>query len=197
MFYSLHRDRNVLYGGAWFNPDDMEIIEVIDMESAAGDEGVTMLERGGIHVPNEDHLRKALESAGFFHEEGPPSPREGRKFWDPRPWGPPPQPGQLFWTPKPIDGPRIMQAWKTWKDLDAEGGKFEELPEEVQHDVLMAADAILGYSGAEYGGQVFVIDKAQRRSGAKTGSWPGAIYSSNPEKAVWKILKKWGVRRDE
>jgi hypothetical protein len=205
VFYELYADRHVLHGGLWFDPDESEFIRVTDMDSAAGEKGVTLLERGYAHI-TEERLREAAENTELFYVEPPPSPPKGRKHWFPRPWAPPPKPGYLFWTPNIPRGPHVISAWATWTKLnEEEGGKFDELPEEVQKDVLLGAQTVNEYAGVDAMESVYVIDKNQRRPGSvsqkwektKEGAWPSAIYESNPERAVWKILGKWGVRRDE
>ena len=194
MFYELYRDQNVLNGGLWFDPDDDEVIQVTDMQSAAGETGVTLVERGRIYV-TEEKLKKAAESAGMFYEEPPPQPPKGRKHWFSRPWSPPPKPGHLFWMPETPFGPRVMKAWEEWTKLFDAGGKFEELPEDVQYAVMRGAQAVMDYSSMDVSESRVVISKWKGAAKQKR-QWLNAVISSDAEKAVWKILKEMGVRRN-
>lgn len=196
MFYELYADQNVTYGGVWFDPEDNSAIEVIDMESATGDKGVFFIERGSLHV-TEENLKRAVESAGRFHEESPPHKApEGRKRWISVPFVPSPKPGYLFWVPEPILGPKILEAWGAWTIHQEQGGEFEELPEEIRDLVLMGASDIESYSGIGEGEIRVVIQNYPGAKKKKEKTYPNAIISNDPEKSIWKILKEMGVRRD-
>ncbi len=196
MFYELYRDVNVTSGGVWVDPDTMDFIQVTDMDSAVGEEGVTLVEKGGSFA-DEETVKGGLRSAGFFEVDKPPAPPRTRKHWDPRPWKPHPKPGYLFWLPKVPEGYRILEAWKRWNELDDAGEKFESLPEDLKLDVLIALEASFGYSGFDGspGESVAVIEKGT--AGVKERhKWGEAVVSKNPERAVWKILKEMGVENN-
>ncbi len=199
VFYELRSDIEVIYGGVWFDPVDNSAIEVIDMEVATGEEGmgITLIEEGPIYI-NEERLKKAAESAGLFHEERPPQPPTGRKHWLPRPWEPPPKPEHLFWMPEPIPGPKVMKAWGEWNELNNEGVKFEELPEDMRNYILMGVDAIMSYYGMDGGPSrsVAVIEYGLGMKQKKEKWGENSVITKNPERAVWKILAEMGVRRD-
>lgn len=195
MFYELYADRNVVNGGLWFDPEENEIIEVIDMDSGAGETGVNYIERGSLHV-TEERMRSAVESSGHFSVESPPGPPKSRKRWFSVPWTPPPAPGYLFWVPKPPIGPKILEAWDTWTEHEREGGKFEELPEEIQELVFQGAQALHGYAGMDRGETHVVIQQYPGAKKKKEEDYPNAIISRNPEAAIWRILKEMGVRKN-
>lgn len=195
MFYGLYVDQDITLGGLFFNPDDNGMIEVIDMESASGQRGVIYVERGSLHV-DEERMRRAVESSGYFHVESPPEVPQGRKRWLSVPWTPTPEPGYLFWVPRPPLGPKILEAWEAWSEHLEEGGKFEELPEETKKLIFLGARAVLDYSGISEGETHVVIKKYPGAEKWKDHDYPNAIISKNPEAAIWKILKQMGVRKD-
>lgn len=193
MFYNLYKDRDVSYGGLWYEPLSEDVIEVIDMSAhSKKEEGVNYIERGSAYI-TFDRLDKALRSEGYFTEEDPPKPPSGRKQWFHEDFVPPPKPGSLFWAPEPIIGPRILKSWEEWQAFKKVGAKFEEIPEEIRRDVLLAADAIVSYHGQDSVGVAVVIDQEKLTPFLKE-RYPSAVISSWPEKAIWKILKKMGVR---
>lgn len=196
MYYPLHRDRNVVYGGSWYDPADEEFIEVMDVDVGRDYTSVNYIERGTAPIRIDD-LEKALRSHGYFTEEEPTALPKGRKQWFAEDMTPPPKPGHLLWVPEPIKGPGIMHSWEEWKAFQRAGAKFEEIPAEMRSDVLLAADAYLAYHGSNAGHESprVVINRADITAKLRR-EYPNAIISSNPEKAIWKELKKMGVRRE-
>jgi len=197
MFYSLYKDRHVVYGGVWYDPVNEDFIEVIDVADAGRNhESVNYIERGSAYMTVE-RLETALRGAGYFTEEEPPKHPAGRKQWFVEDLIPPPKPGALFWMPEPILGPRILKSWEEWEAFKRAGSKFEEVPQEIRDDVLLAAEAVMSYHGIDGGhsGPIVVIKKADATPKLRR-EYPNAIISSNPEKAIWEILKKMGVRRE-
>lgn len=195
MFYNLYSNRDVTEGGLWYNPDDNEMIEVTDMESGAGEKGVIYVEIGSLYV-TEETMRRAVEGSGYFQLEPPPEAPRGRKRWLSIPFIPEPAPGYLFWVPETPLGPKILEAWETWTEHHKRGGKFEELPEETQELVFRGAQELHSYSGMDGGDTHVVIQKYPGAEKWKDHDYPNAIISSNPETAVWKILKSMGVRKN-
>jgi hypothetical protein len=193
MFYELYSESDVSRGGLWFDPENSEAIEVIDMESAAGDTGLTIIQKGSVYI-TEERLKRALESAGHFTLESPPAPPKGIHDWSPRhTTHPRPKPGQLFWTPEPSPGPRIMEAWGEWERLrDDEEVEFPTLPEEMRDDVLTGAEAMISYGGMEAFEGKTVIETSQEAK-YKARRFDDAIISGNPELAVREILIEMGV----
>ena len=63
MFRTLYADVNIVYGGLFYDPDEGEAIEVVDLDSAAGVPGCNLIERGYIFAASED-TQAALRSAG-------------------------------------------------------------------------------------------------------------------------------------
>jgi hypothetical protein len=196
MFYSLYQDANVVNGGLWFNPEDLEFVEVIDMDSATGATGVNIIQRGSAYI-TEDRLRTAVESAGHFEPQLPPLQPTGRKHWFPRPWTPPPKPGHLFWAPDPVRGPRIIKAWEDWETrANDEGIKFKDLPADQQQDILVGVEAYHGYYGTDSDREYVVIERHRGMAEQKRQFGEDAIITTNPERAIWKILKELGVEED-
>lgn len=198
MFYELYRDVNVTNGGQWFNPADFDVIEVTDLGSAMGGsegEGVTLIQRGSLYV-NQERLEKALKSADLFTEQTPPSPPAGRKHWSPRSWEPLPKPGYLFWMPDPVPGPKILLAWANWGELQNEGVKFEELPEDMRNYILMGVEPLMSYYGMERDRDVAVIEFGPGMMYKKQHWGDNSVITKNPERATWKVLEELGVEQN-
>lgn len=198
MFYEIYADRDVSLGGLWFNPADFDVIEITDLGSAMGGregEGVTLIERGSLYV-NQERLEKALKSAGLFEEERPPSPPKGRKHWFPRPWEPTPKRGYLFWMPDPIPGPKVLLAWANWGELQNEGVKFEELPEDMRGYIFMGVEPLISYYGTDRDRSVAVIEFGPDMMYKKRHWGDNSVITKNPERATWKVLENFGVERD-
>ncbi len=196
MFYSLYRNVNVAAGGLWFDPKDGAVIQVTDMASAAGEEGITLIEDGSLYITQE-RLEKAAKSADLFQDQPPPEPPTGRKHWDPRPWAPPTKPGYLFWMPvQPVPGPKVLEAWDKWSELLQKGITFEELLKSEQHYILIGAEALESYYGFDVNQSMVVIEYGPGMQAKKDQWGDSSVISKNPERAVWKILKEWGVRDD-
>ena len=199
-FHELYVEQDVLAGGVWVDPDGDIFIQVIDMGSATGDEGVTTIEKG-IGVINEETVRKGLEMSGLFTLEAPPQPRRrtGRKAWDPtrRRRDPAPKPGHLFWKPDVPEGFRIMDTWLAFSESQEPFIKFTE---EAQEDLLRALEGAFAYMGFDGSpdNSVVVIDRSSDVDQRNDPRWgPNAIISRNPEKAVWRELKKMGVEKPD
>ncbi len=198
-FRGLYVDGDILAGGTWVNPDDQTFVQVIDMESAAGFDGVNVIEKGVGAVNNETVMR-GLEMNGLFTLEPPPAtdpPRRGRKAWDPTARYsdvPTPQPGQLFWTPKSPEGPRIIATWMVFAESVE---TFDELAKPDQVDVLRALEGAFAYAGFDGSPDhsVIVIDRGSDER--KNPQWKNAIISKNPERIIWRELKKMGVEKPD
>ncbi len=196
MFYPIYRDVNVAAGGLWFDPKDGDIIDVTDLGSATGEYGVTLVEDGSLYITQE-RLEKAGKSAGLFQDVPPPTPPTGRKHWDPRPWAPPAKPGYLFWMPaEPVPGPKVLEAWDKWSELSQKGITFEELSKSEQHYILIGAEVLMSYYGFDVDRSIAVIERGPGMKEKKDKWGDSSVISKNPERAVWKILKEWGVRDD-
>lgn len=195
MYYQVYRDRDILAGAAWYDPDDGEYIQVQEMPHASGDGEVTLVEKGNLYV-TEKRLEESLRSSGLFEEQPPPNPPKGRKHWFSRPWTPPPQPGNLFWMPQPVPGFIVMTAWREWFRVADEGGEFSQLAMPVQKNVLLGAREVAAYNGIDTAFSTVVIQSTETAEIQKRRDWPETKVeiSNKPEKAVIDILKKWGVR---
>jgi len=64
-YITLYSDANIEYGGVFWEPDDMRVVEVIDMDSASGLTGVNLVEVGSVFM-DEKHIRS---SAGYIGAE--------------------------------------------------------------------------------------------------------------------------------
>ncbi len=62
-WYSLGHDVDIVYGGLWFNPQTVEVIEVVDLDSATGIDGTNMIQRGSIYITDES-IRKGASFVG-------------------------------------------------------------------------------------------------------------------------------------
>jgi len=199
MYYQIYRDRDILAGAAWYDPDDGDYIQVQEMPHAPEDGEVTLVEKGNLYVTDK-RLEESLRSSGLFEEQGPPNPPKGRKHWFSRPWTPPPQPGNLFWMPPPIQGFIVMTAWKEWARVADEGGEFSQLPAQVQKSVLLGAREVAAYHGIEMSHNAVVIQSTETAEAQKKRDWPNADrveISNKPEKAVFKILRNMGIPNAE
>lgn len=212
MFYELYRDQgNIVYGGKWFNPVTMEMIEVIDLDSASGVDGTSAIERGPVYI-DEDRLREAGKSLGWeFQAPQPPPMPEGPREWMPRSyskkWEPPPQPGNLFWVPETPLIEKIAGAWRRFGELEREHRfdtekAFLALDPEKRELVLQGADGIHSYYGFDGGSdrRHLVIEKgsdSEEDADSLIDQWGArdAVVAKDPRKAVWKILKELGVKR--
>lgn len=194
MFYPVYRDRDILAGAAWYDPDDGKYVRVEEMPRSHGDGDVTLIESGNLYV-TEERLRDSLKSAGEFEEHPPPNPPKGRKHWFSRPWSPPPQPGNLFWMPPPVVGFVVLTAWREWSRISDEGGEFSQLSEQMQKSVLLGAREVAAYHGIEMEHNVVVIQSTETAETQKKRDWPDTRVeiSNKPEKAVLKILERMGI----
>lgn len=189
-FYELYVDRDVLQGGLWFDPESSEYVEVIDMDDAAGEKGVTFVSRQSLAI-TEDLVRRALTNDGLFELEKPPSPPKSGKWWSPAGFRPKPRPGYLFWLPRIPSGYRIMESWLRWESLLNEGEPFPSLSEQERDDVLGAAESVHRYAGATEIETRTVIDK--EHSARYRDQFPDATLTWHPKKAVLEILEEWGI----
>ena len=194
MFYQVYRDRDILAGAAWYDPDDGKYVRVEEMPKGPGDGEVTLVESGNLYV-TEERLRDSLKSSGLFEEDPPPNPPKGRKHWFSRPWTPPPQPGNLFWMPRPVAGFVVLTAWREWSRILEEGGEFSQLPEQMQKSVLLGAREVAAYHGIEMEHNVVVIQSTETAEVQKKRDWSDTKVeiSNKPEKAVLKILERMGI----
>ena len=196
MFYELDRKArlDILAGGLWYNPDTGRFVEVLDMEEATGDVGVTFVE-----VHDESFTPEIIEEGarmgGFFIEQRPPKPPRGRKQWSPRPWTPPPTAGHLFWMPPPLEGPIIVEAWRAWEEEKREGRHFKDLPENVQNRVLLGAELAYHLGGGRWLDRVVAVIK-EGSAGTDQYYTGDAIVTLKPTDAVLETLSDLGVEAD-
>lgn len=65
-FYSVYRDIDIRYGGLWFDPWNMEFVEVINLDDAAGVESAWLIIRGRAYI-DEESIMEGLETIGQEH----------------------------------------------------------------------------------------------------------------------------------
>lgn len=212
MFYDLRLDANVTFGGLWFDPETMQAVEVVDLDSAAGVDWSNLIEKGPVWI-TESRIRAGASTREWDIEErrpGPPVP-EGPREWMPQSfyekWAPPPKPGHLFWMPDIPLVEEIIPSWRRFEVASSELGLkkgFNFLADEDKANVMLAADVVL----AEYGfdtksdDRILVIKKGSERAGdidALTEGWRAGrgVIATNPKKMIWKILKEWGIKKPD
>ena len=187
MFYELSRAArlDILEGGLWYNPDTGRFIEVVNMEEATGDVGVTFVE-----VFDEDFtvaiIAEGARMAGLFIPQTPKRPR-GRKQWSPRPWTPPP--------PPPVEGTFVVSAWEAWEAAKREGRPFKDLPEDVQNRVLLGAETAFHLGGGRWLDRIVAVVK-EGSFGTDQHYTEPEIVTRKPTEAVLEILDDLGVKAD-
>lgn len=162
MFYTLYADANIEYGGLFFNPDALEFVEVIDLDSASGVDGTSLITRGGAFF-DEKVIRGGASVVG-----------------------------------NEAKADEMVEAALAWNNSST---PFEDLPKKQRDLILMAAEAVFSYMGMDGGPDriEMVIDKSYEESVEKKDSigyeWGArdVVVSSDPRKAIWKILRQMGV----
>lgn len=185
MFYELYRGSpdTLLDGALWFDPDSLEYIEVIDMGSAAGEEGLWMANLGDSYI-DESALKEALESAGLLHR--PPPRARGRKEWDPRfAWPPPAAPG--------LPGDEVLQAFRAWEEKAAKGDGIEDLSPAERSNALYAAELVFGYHGFDGGPNQSVLVAERGSPSVAEAERHDGVVTKNPERYLKALLRRWGV----
>lgn len=210
MFFEIRRDRDVSRGGLWYDPDLDQFVEVTDLDSNSGIDGVVEIQKGWADIA-PDSIEEGARELGWTKLEEPPAFPEHDESephdWMPRPriW-PKPKKGDLFWVPEaPVVG-RVLKVWEAWQTLKDQGRKFSELTpierDELWSGIIMAAEAVQAHSGLPTIDRRMVVIKkgtSAAKRPDKTAMAFGAsrfVVTTNLEKAVWKILDSdYGIRK--
>lgn len=197
MFYEIYLDQSHVSSGAlWYDPDGWEFVEVTDLDSSTGIQGVTMIQMGSAII-DEELIRKGAEFTGQGQER-PPARPEGPREWSPswRRW-PPPKPGHLFWVPDPGPVEKYVDAWKAFEE---EQVKPKEMPIDMLEALLSAAECAYAYRGMDVSWTILVVEKTSpefKHLEEVRLQWGAsqAVPTTNPDRTVWKALKQFGIKK--
>lgn len=198
-------ERNITEGALYWDPDEEVFVEVTDLASAIDADGVTVVERGYTSVDDDD-IMKGARILGYGEQETPPPRPEPRPTdWSPRElnW-PPPREGHIFWVPKQALVHEYLRAWHAYLEAKKEGWVFETMDPWIREGVLGAGEcAFAAFGIRDLYDQIVVMDR--RMTGARKESiakqWRSTadnikvITAKDGEKAVWKILRGFGIER--
>lgn len=185
MFIELYADGDITAGGLFFDPRDEAYVEVTDLDSAAGVEGGTLIQRGLCYI-DSNRIREAVKS--FGHNVDGEDLVLGWNRWNER--------GFRHYQEERFgvfEGGPVMEDSHKWGDL----------PRKDKERVAIVAEAVFRYYGfqdrasttilvMEKGLGLTVADKKRLKS-----EWGASevIMAEDTRKSVWKVLRVFGVRK--
>jgi hypothetical protein len=163
-FEALSVDMNsVVYGGLWFDPDGLEYVEVIDLDSSSGVAGSNLVTRGRAYIDVET-IRKGSEAWGMVENVDEIVARS-------KPW----LFGRTEFRAMNDAGKSavLTAAEATFHYMGMDGG-----PEESR--LVIDADASETIANAEKVAEEWRV-------------FDDPLVADDTDGAVWSVLREWGV----